>query len=264
MRPRPLLRWLPALAVAAACVPAAAADWSGAVTFVGLYGPDYQGARDSGFSARPGFFVRYGRITASSGGGFAARRQDAELRGLGVDLARGDAFDLSLGLRMDSGRDEDSSPALAGLGDVKRTLRARLGGSWRFAPDWQLSGNWTVDAFARGGGNVVDLKLQHDWALAPRMMLSSSVSIALGGDRYMQTWFGVTPEQSARSGLPVYEPHLGLRDFSLAVSLKAEVGHHWVFIGGPGMTRMLGPAAKSPLVQRRTAFTASAGVGYRF
>ena len=261
---RPLLRWLPALALATTVLPAGAAEWGGAVTFVGLYGPDYQGARDSGFSARPGFFLRYGRITASSGGGFAARRQDAELRGLGVDLARGDAFDLSLGLRMDSGRDESSSPALAGLGDVKRTLRARIGGSWRFAPGWQLSGNWTVDAFARGGGNLADLKLQHDWQLAPHLSLTSSAAVALGGDRYMQTWFGVTPEQSTRSGYPVYEPNLGLRDLSLALALRAEVGHHWVFIGGPGYTRMLGPAAKSPLVQRRSAWSASAGVGYRF
>jgi outer membrane protein len=110
----------------------------------------------------------------------------------------------------------------------------------------------------------MDLKLQHDWQLAPHLSLTSSAAIALGGDRYMQTWFGVTPEQSARSGLPVYEPHLGLRDLSLALALKAELGHHWVVIGGPGYTRMLGPAARSPLVQRRSAWSASAGVGYRF
>lgn len=264
MSPTHLTRWLLALGLAAGVPPAAAADWSGAVTLVALQGPDYQGARDAGVSLRPGFFLRYGRLSVSSGGGFAARRQDAELRGLGIDLSRSEDWDLSLGLRMDSGRDEGSSPALAGMGDVKRTLRARIGATWRFAPGWQLGGNWTVDAFNRGGGNLIDLKLQHEWLLAPRLSLSSSAGVTLGGDRYMQTWFGVTAEQAALSGYPEYDPSLGLRDLSLAVSLKAEIGHHWVLIGGPGYTRMLGPAARSPLVQRRGAWTASAGVGYRF
>lgn len=265
MSPRPVPRWLPALGLAFVLPQAAvAADWSGAVTLVGLWGPEYQGARDAGFSARPGFFVRYGRVSLSSGGGFAARREDAELRGLGIELAHDDRFDLSLGLRTDGGRSESDSPGLAGMGDVKRTLRARIGGTWRFAPGWQLSGNWTVDAFNRGGGNLADLKLQHDWQLTPQLSLSSSAAVSVGGDRYMQTWFGVTAEQSARSGYAEYDPRLGLRDLSLAMSLKAEVGHHWVFIGGPGLTWMLGPAAKSPLVQRRLNWSASAGVGYRF
>ncbi|MCZ2293206.1 MAG: MipA/OmpV family protein [Burkholderiales bacterium] len=257
-------RCLPILGLFALLSPAGAAQWSGAVTLVGRHSPDYLGARESGYSVRPGLFVRYGRITASSGAGFAARREDAELRGLGVDLTKSDDHDLSLGLRVDRGRDESRNPALAGMGDVKATLRLRVGGSWRFAPEWQVRGNWTLDAFGRGGGNIVDLKLQHDWMLMPRVELTSSATLTIGGERYMQTWFGVTPEQSVRSGHPVYEPKLGVRDLTLALSVKTEVGEDWVFIGGPAYTRMLGPAARSPLVQRRSAWLLSAGVGYRF
>lgn len=257
-------RCLPALGLLTALSPAGAAEWSGAATLVGRYSPDYLGARESGYSLRPGLFVRYGRITVSSNAGFAVRREDAELRGLGIDLAESDDFDVSLGLRVDRGRNESRSPALAGMGDVKATLRLRVGGSWRFTPQWQVQGNWTLDAFGRGGGNVVDLKLQHDWTLMPRVELTSSAAVTIGGERYMQTWFGVTPEQSARSGYPVYSPKLGVRDLTLTASVKTELGDDWVFIGGPGYTRMLGPAARSPLVQRRSAWLLSAGVGYRF
>lgn len=265
MTSRPAVRVLAAAGLAAcAALPAAAADIAGAVTLVGLYGPEFQGARDYGASVRPGFFLRWGRVSLSSGGGFAARRQDAERRGLGIDLASSDTFDVSLGLRSDSGRNESGSPALAGMGDVKRTLRGRIGMTWRFAPDWQLAGGWTVDAFNRGGGNLGEIKLQHDWPLMPRLSLSSAVSVAMAGDRYMQTYFGVTAEQAARSGYREYSPGLGFRDFSAYTSIKAEVGEHWVFIGGPGWTRMLGPAARSPLTQRRSAWSMSAGVGYRF
>lgn len=262
--PQPLVRRLCACALTAAVLPAAAADWSGAVTFVSPYGPEYMGAAKSDFGLRPGFFLRYGRVSLSSGGGFAARREDTERRGLGIDLTDSDDFNVSLGLRMDSGRDESTSAALAGMGDVKRTLRVRVGATWRFEPQWQLGASWTVDAFNRGGGNVADLRIQNERPLSARISLTSSAVLTLAGPRYMQTWFGVTAQQSAASGYREYDPGLGLRDLSLAFGLKAELGEHWVLVGGPGYSRLLGPAARSPIVQRRSNWSASLGVGYRF
>ena len=239
-------------------------DLAGAVTLSVQSGPDYLGARDRGISVRPGFFVRWGRLSVSSGGSWAARREDTEVTGLGYDLARSDNFDASLGLRVDSGRSESDSPALAGMGNTKRTIRARVGAEWRFAPRWQLSGSWTIDAFGRGGGNLGELRLRHDWPLTPMLTLSSGAALTVAGDRYMQTYFGVTPEQAQRSGYAVYSPSLGLRDLQLFTALRYELGDHWVLTGGPGLTRVLGPAARSPLTQKKQSWTLSAGAGYRF
>jgi MipA family protein len=238
--------------------------FDGAVTLMSQYGPDYLGARDSGVSVRPGFYARWGRVSISSGGGWAARRQEVELTGLGIDLAHSETFDASLGLRSDSGRQESDSPALAGMGSVKRTLRARLSAEWRFAPRWQLGAVWTIDAFGRGGGNVGELRLKHEWRLSDRLTVSSGAGVSLAGDRYLQTYFGVTPEQSLRSGYPVYSPSMGLRDVQLYTSMKYELGDHWVLTGGPGVMRVVGPAARSPLTQRRLAWSLNGGVGYRF
>jgi outer membrane scaffolding protein for murein synthesis (MipA/OmpV family) len=55
-----------------------------------------------------------------------------------------------------------------------------------------------------------------------------------------------------------------VRDLGLNLSLRAELGEDWVFVAGPGYARLLGPAARSPIVQRRSSWSASAGVGYRF
>ena len=246
--------------------PAVAADRpiSGAIALTVQRGPDYLGSRDQGVSVRPGFFLRWGRVSLSSGGGWAARREDTERRGLGIELAHNETFDVSLGLRSDSGRSESDSPALAGMGNVKRTIRARVGAEWRFAPNWELGAAWTIDAFGRGGGNLGELRLKHEWPLGRRLSLSSGAVVYLAGDRYLQTYFGVTPEQSARSGYEVYTPSLGLRDVQLYTSLKAELGEDWVLVGGPGLTHVMGPAARSPLTQRRTSWSLSAGVGYRF
>lgn len=243
---------------------AAPNDLGGAVTLSVQSGPDYLGARDRGLAVRPGVFVRWGRLSVSSGAGWAARRQDIELRGLGYDLARTETFDATLGLRMDSGRNDSDSDALKGMGDIRRTIRARIGADWRFTPGWQLSGSWTVDAFGRGGGNLGELRLRHEWPLSPMLTLSSGAALTVAGDRYMQTYFGVTPEQAQRTGYRVYSPGLGLRDLQLYTTLRYELGEHWVLTGGPGLTRVLGPAARSPLTQKKQTWTLSAGAGYRF
>lgn len=243
---------------------ALADDVEGALTLIVQRGPDYLGARDDGQSLRPGFFVRWGRLSISSGGSWAALRQDDDVRGLGLDLTRSDTLRISLGLRVDSGRDESTSPALAGMGDVKRTIRARIGGTWKFRPNWRLGAGWTVDAFGRGGGNLLETKLEHDWRISPRLELTTGTALSVGGPRYMQTYFGVTAEQSARTGYPVYEPGTSLRDVQLYTTLRAELAQDWVGLVGVGYNRALGRAADSPLTRRPGAFTLTGGLGWRF
>jgi outer membrane scaffolding protein for murein synthesis (MipA/OmpV family) len=55
-----------------------------------------------------------------------------------------------------------------------------------------------------------------------------------------------------------------LRDVQLYTSLKADVGDDWVLSVGAGLGRVLGPAARSPLTQRRNSWSVSGGAGYRF
>ncbi len=253
---------VPAAGVASAAPPADGFD--GALTLVVQRGPDYLGARDFGTSARPGFFVRWGRLSVSSGGGWAAIRQDDEVRGLGLVLASTDQLRVSLGLRVDSGRNESDSGALRGLGDVKRTVRARVGAIWHFTPEWQLGAAWTIDAFGRGGGNLAEAKLQHEWQLSPRLQLTTGSTLTLGGPRYMQTYFGVDAEQSARSGYPMFKPGTSLRDIQVYTTLRADIGEDWVGLVGVGYTRALGDVVDSPMTQRVSAVTMTAGLGWRF
>lgn len=239
-------------------------DVDGAVTLVSSWGPEYLGASKRGLSLRPGFYLRWGRVSVSSGGGWATPRRDDDIRGLGLEVSRSDHHRISLGLRFDSGRRESSSDALAGMGDVRRTVRARLSASWQPVPDWEFRAAWTVDAFNRGGGNLLETKVERDWTLNPNLHLSSGAQVTVGGPRYMQTYFGVTPEQSARSGYPVFEPSTGLRDLTLYATLRAELAEDWVATGGVAWTRVLGDAARSPLTQRKGYGSASAGLGWRF
>jgi len=236
----------------------------GAISLIVNHSPEYLGAERSGASMRPGFFFRWGRFTVSSGGSFAATRREGQSRGFGYDLRHTDDVDLSLGLRIDSGRNASDSPALAGMGDVPRTLRVRLAGEWRFTHGWKVAGGWTIDAFARGGGTFGEIGVRHEREISRRTTFTTGVVLTIAGDRYLQTYFGVTPEQSARSGYRVFSPQFGLRDVAGYLSLRKEIDHHWVGVAGIGAMRLLGDAADSPLTKRRAALSFNAGLGYRF
>lgn len=258
-------RWL---AVALGAVPALALadqhEIEGALSLIVNHSAEYLGAARSSASLRPGFFIRWGRFTLSSGGGFAASRREGQSRGFGYDLRHTENVDLSLGLRMDSGRSESDSDALAGMGDVPRTVRLRVAGEWRFTHGWKVAGGWTIDAFGRGGGNLGEIGVRHERELSRRTTLTTGIVATIAGDRYLQTYFGVTPEQSARTGYPVHTPAFGVRDVAVYLSMRKEFDEDWVAVAGIGGTRLLGDARTSPLTRRAAAASFSAGLGYRF
>lgn len=152
---------------------------------------------------------------------------------------------------------------LTGLGDIKPTVRARVNASWLLAPGWQMGASWNVDAFGRGGGNFGDVSLTHERQTALGA-LSLGGSISLAGDRYLQTYYGVSAEQAARSAYAVYEPRSGLRDLSLFANWRKELDEHWVMHSGVGATRLLGPAAASPLAHSATSWGLNLALARRF
>jgi|GEM_PF-224832 len=243
---------------------AAAAAWEGAVGLNLSQRPEYSGAGMRITKLSPVLFLRWGRFTVTNASGFVTRRADDVVRGLGVDLLGSERVRVKLALRFDRGRSEGSSAELAGLGDIKPTVRARVSAEWELSPHWKLGATWSADAFGRGGGNYGDVSVGYDLRLSPATTLGLGASLAVAGDRYLQTYYGVSSEQAARSNYPVYEPGAGLRDLSTSLSLRSELSHDWVLLGGAGMTRLLGPAANSPLTRKTSTWAANLGLAWRF
>lgn len=240
-------------------------NWDASIGLVGSYAPEYAGAERSRFRVGPGFYLRWGRFSFATRSGFATRSAEPGARGgLRIDLSPNDRWRVGLGLRYDFGRQEASSDALRGLGNVPSTLRVRLGTSYRLDDGWSVGGSLTVDAFGRGGGNQGDVSMGKAWALTPATSLAAGFGLGFAGDRYMQSYFGVTPAQAARTGYPVFEPRSGLRDVSLSVSGRTELAHPWALFYGASASRLLGPAAASPLTRQPGSWGVNAGVVYRF
>ena len=64
----------PVLAIAD---PPAASPWEGSVGLILIHSPNYLGAADGRLHARPGLYLRYGRISVTTTGGFVSRRNEA-------------------------------------------------------------------------------------------------------------------------------------------------------------------------------------------
>jgi MipA family protein len=181
-----------------------------------------------------------------------------------VDVIQHDRLRVNLALRFDAGRSESSSASFTGLGNVKPTVRARLNLGWRFDGPWRVGAAWSADAFGRGGGNFGDVSGGWEHQLSPSTVLTAGMALSAAGDRYMQTFYGISAEQSARSAYPVYEPKAGLRDLSATTGFRTHLGDDWIVLGGAGASRLLGPAARSPLTANRQGWAVNLGLARRF
>jgi outer membrane scaffolding protein for murein synthesis (MipA/OmpV family) len=236
----------------------------GALGLIVRNGAPYPGSARQETHVNPGGFLRWGRFTVTGAGGFTTRRNLDVERGLGAELLRRDGLRVRLSLRYDGGRSQADSPELAGLGDIRSTLRARLSVRWEPQPGWVLGAAGSVDMLDRVGGYLLDATATRQWEFGHGRRLALNVGLNGAGDRHMQAWHGITPEQAARSGYPVYRAAEGLRLVNASAIYRHELGHDWSAFMEASASRLIGPAARSPLTHRAGAQGVAAGLAWRF
>jgi MipA family protein len=254
----------PQPAAEAASAPRPATRWEGAIGLIVNHEPSYGGSGEMVNKAVPAVYLRYGRFTVTNASVFVTRRQDDVMRGAAADLLRSDTLRVNLALRVDRGRRESVSDRLAGLGAVKGTLRGRLSLGWNFAPDWRLSLGLSPDLLGRGGGTVFDAGVVRDFRLAPRSVVSLGAGLSVSNARYVQSYYGITPEQSARTGYAVYTPGAGLTGASMSLGWRGDIHERWTAFASAGASRMLGPLRDSPIVAGTRNWNLGAGLAWRF
>jgi outer membrane scaffolding protein for murein synthesis (MipA/OmpV family) len=249
----------------AASAPAKPWRFEGALGPVVNFSPDYSGSNVRKISVVLGYYLRYGRLSISNTGGFVTRREKDDIfRGLGLDLKSDERLRLNVALRIDNGRKANDVHGLEGLDDVKRTIRARFSATRYLDEGWKAIAGLSSDLLGKGGGNILDIGATHDHRWSPSTTWSVNGTVTAGDLRYMRSWYGISEDASARSGKPVYEPGAGLRDASLSGGFRTEIEDKWIVLGGASVSRLLGPAAKSPLTLSKTQWGLSFGVARRF
>ena len=184
--------------------------------------------------------------------------------GLGAYLVHRERGSLTLSLAPDlTRRDESDSAHLRGLGDVDRTAAARLKSSYRFGPVTATAALVT-DIADEGHGTLAELALQMRSELTQRLSLNYGVAARWIDDEYAESFFGVTQDQSQRSGLPRYEAQSGFGDTRLFVNAVYVLNPRWIVTGGAAAASLQGDAKDSPIVEDDSYFQFDAAVLYRF
>ncbi len=88
-------------------------------------------------------------------------------------------------------------------------------------------------------------------------LLGIGVSASYANPAWRQSYYGISAQQAAASGLPETRMPAGWQDLSLTLSTEHRWGEHWRVDVQWVAARLLGAAAASPLVQtrRQGAFT---------
>ncbi|MFT7773456.1 MipA/OmpV family protein [Roseateles sp.] len=227
--------------------------------------PEYDGASARQTKLKPLWAFQWGRWRISTSGGSALLGFGREGGGAGASTVLVDSGKLRLGvaLRVDSGRSSGDASTTEGLPDVKRTLRARVYANYGLAPDLNLGANLSQDLLGRKGGLTAGIDLGWRFYRSPTLEWASGIGLSAGDAQNMRSYFGVPESAVASSGKPAYNPGAGLRDLHAGVSFTRPLSKHWFAFGGVGASRLLGPAADSPLTQQRNGSYANLGIAWR-
>lgn len=227
--------------------------------------PEYDGASRRVTKLRPLWAMQLGRWRLSTSGGSALLGFGREGAGPGAStqlLERGH-WRVGVALRMDSGRSSADAATTRGLPDVRRTLRARFSANYSFTSDLNLNGALSQDLLGRRGGLTGGLDLGWRFYRSPSLEWAGGVGVSGGNALNLRSYFGVPESAVAASGKPAYAPGAGLREMHAGVGFTQQLNKHWFVFGSAGLSRLMGPVADSPLIERRDGASAALGVAWR-
>ena len=78
------------------------------------------------------------------------------------------------------------------------------------------------------------------------------------------SFYGITPAQSAATGLPEFAAGSGWLYSSFGLLWSIDLSRNWIVVGNMERRHLRGDAARSPLAERAANYYVSAGIAYRF
>ncbi len=181
--------------------------------------------------------------------------------GIGYNFSRSARIDYGLRLTADLGRAERRSPRLQGMGDIDAA--AEFGGflNYKLLPSITLTSSIRFGSGNDGRGAVLDLGAFYT-AQRGRWSFGFGPAFTVVNEDYMQEFFGVTAEQSARTGYAIFTPKGGVRDARFIASATYSLTSSLSLTGAVTGSRLFGDAADSPLTFKRNAITSLIGLSY--
>jgi outer membrane scaffolding protein for murein synthesis (MipA/OmpV family) len=164
------------------------------------------------------------------------------------------------------GRSRKDNHALKGLGSVDDSVE--LGGFIRFTMDhWQVGAKLAQDVADGHDGAIGQIDVAYSLPLGERFTLTFGNALTWASKNYMQSFFGVSSHQAAKSGLSQFNADAGLKNLDFTVTGTYAFSEHWNLNMIAVYSRLLGDAADSPIVKDKGSpnqFMTGVGLSYSF
>lgn len=191
------------------------------------------------------------------------------LKGVGYDLQADNGLYLEHTLGYSLGRTDrnstwrDGSNKLKGMGNIDVTMNTALAVGWSATPWLSFEGKATLP-LTDGQG----VHYQTSITLLPMQDDTDTVALqsaALFGDRrYMNTFYGVSREQSNRTDFAPYQSAGGFYGVDSSLTWSHQFTSHWGGVVSADYTWLDDKAGNSPIVIKRSGTTYNFGVLYTF
>jgi len=183
--------------------------------------------------------------------------------GAGVNFYRAAGLRVGAIVSLGQGRDESTDARLTGLGNIDRTVLAGL-----FAEHATRSYLARVVAYTDVGGehhgSLARLDAFGRFRTGERVGFFAGPGLTWGSGQYNQTFFGVTDEQSVRSGFPAFSAGSGINNVRLTAGSNYRFAPNWRLFGGLTASRLVGDAAASPITEEKNQYRAFLSAIYLF
>ncbi|MEP6784968.1 MAG: MipA/OmpV family protein [Sphingomonadales bacterium] len=116
--------------------------------------------------------------------------------------------------------------------------------------------------------SIITPSITYATPLSKRMLIGLNAAASYVGAKYGQTYFGVTPAQSAISGFPAFSVGEGFNTvsagFLAGYSLSGDLRHGFTVFAAGNYSHFVGETARSPLVHDDKQLIGALGIAYTF
>ena len=177
----------------------------------------------------------------------AVDENEARVNVIGADSTLGlDGFRIGPMMKIDFGRKRLDATDTEALGRVGTSLE--LGGfaSYGYGPA-RLRIQLRQDVVGGHHGAVMEIDARTGLYQHGGVSVGFSLLATWASQRYMQTFYGVTPAESAETNLPVFTARPGFKDLSPTLIAEYKISSHWAAVGSVQYVYLLDAASDSPV-----------------
>lgn len=217
-----------------------------------FYGPEYEGHEDKETKFFPMIGIEYGSFSLG-------------MEGVQYKFYTLDKSSISLGINYDDGRDKSDLPReKRGLGEIDGGIDFSVSGKVSLLDNLSLGlkASKSIEHHQRFKASV---SLGSMFPIYQKTILGRlSISSTWNDAELNQLYYGVTNEQSIKSGLAEFNTNSGFKDLKYSVTSIFNFNQHVNSSLSLIYKKLQGDAARSPVIARQDNFSIVQTLSYRF